>query len=335
MEDKNFVKSLNSLNFQINYWFEIITSPIGVCLNLISMYIFSRPNLNKTNMGFFYINITFWNIVVLLFSFFLINSKITLGYELSITSDAACASIWFIRRVSRLFPPWIEVLVTIDRYLFICYSNRFKFIRSKQNLVLIIMGIFVFLILQSIPNLLFTTSLSIINNTNQTNSTIIDIKCSGTRDLGIISDTINLFIKTIIPTIIMLILSILLIRKIRRQRSKLSNAKVRDFNILRETHFTISILGMNMMFLVLNLPLSLMNPLKSIYNYINYQDNTFTVMSALVNLVYTITFQISNLYYTTMFFSFLVFNKVYLSEILYLTGITKKSTIGTSAISFT
>ena len=309
MEDGSYITSLNLINNQINYWFEMITSPIGVCLNLISMYIFSRPSLNKTNMGFFYLNITFWNVIVLLFSFFLINSKITLGYDLSITSDTACALVWFIRRVTRLFPPWIEVLVTFDRYLFIFYTNRFNFIRVKRNISYIIIGIFVLLLFQSIPNLFFRTSESK-DIENQSNGSYIVIKCSGSKNLSIVSDTISLFIKTIIPSLIMLILSLIIIKKIKNQKKKLKYKSNRDTRTFKEIQFTISIIGMNMVFLVLNLPLSIMNPVKSLYNYLNEQNEKDSLASS-INLIYTITFQISNLYYSTMFFSFLIFNKIF------------------------
>ena len=41
---------INNFDKKLDFWFLVITIPLGILLNMISIYIYSRPNLNKTNL---------------------------------------------------------------------------------------------------------------------------------------------------------------------------------------------------------------------------------------------------------------------------------------------
>ena len=100
-----------SIQVKIHYWIVVIIIPIGIFLNLISIYIFSKPNLNKTKMGFFYNMLCISNIIVLLYYLFFMDTKITMGYELTLMSDLGCKLITFVRRFLREVPTWIEAFI--------------------------------------------------------------------------------------------------------------------------------------------------------------------------------------------------------------------------------
>lgn len=50
--DSAYIASLNALSTTISNNCLIVISAVGIPLNLVSLFIFSRPRLNKTNMGF-------------------------------------------------------------------------------------------------------------------------------------------------------------------------------------------------------------------------------------------------------------------------------------------
>ncbi len=134
----------------------------------------------------------------------------------------------------------------------------------------------------------------------------------------------------------MISLSTLLIRKVREKqknakhflgpnRKSLSNGATNKKMVIRskETSFTLCIVSMNTLFFILNTPFSIMSIYRTIYvNYIVDQD---PLQLSIVKNVYTLTFDLSNLYYSLMFFSYLFFNKLFLKETLLLFGRIKVS----------
>jgi hypothetical protein len=323
-QEQVYVNYLNWLSNQMNFWLQLITVPLGIFFNLTSLYIFSRPRLNRTNMGFFYLNITTWNTIALLFSFFLIDSKVVFGYDLSIINDISCASVWFLRRFVRFVSPWLEVLVTVDRYIFICHTNKFRFLKSKFYLSIIIAIICICLLLQSVPNLYYKIYISNeVKNISNQSILIITKECKTTKEIALIGDLLPLFIKVLIPMVIMIILSVLLMRKVKEKKIKKKNIKNSNSISSKEMQFAITIIGMNATFIAINLPLSFMNSFRSIYNNLLAKQINSTLATTIINFLYSLSFQIANFYYSFMIFSYLIFNKLYMNEILDLFRMSK------------
>ena len=103
----------------------ILTVPFGIILNLLAIFIFSHPNLNKTTMGFFYMNLTGWTLIKFTFFFFVQNSSQIFNLDLTLLSNAGCAIYMLIRRVTRQIPTWIEAFITFDRYIAKKYDEFF------------------------------------------------------------------------------------------------------------------------------------------------------------------------------------------------------------------
>ena len=101
----------------------------------------------------------------------------------------------------------------------------------------------------------------------------------------------------------------------------------------KEKELESSILWMNLIFLILNVPVAVMYTVKSIYdNAFNNQD---LLVSTIINNVYSFTTDIANLYYSLMFFTFLFFNKLFFKEtliILHLSKYLTKKNNGNSSV---
>ena len=88
---------LNNLTSSIDHWCVILTVPLGIFLNIVSIGIYARLDMPKSNMSFLYINLSIWNALVLIYYFFVMDSKSLLGYDLIKISEIGCKMIVFIR----------------------------------------------------------------------------------------------------------------------------------------------------------------------------------------------------------------------------------------------
>jgi hypothetical protein len=301
---------------RLEFWFLYLTIPLGILLNMFSIYIFSRPNLNKNaNMGFFYLNLSIYNTLVLIYYFFIMDSKLVFGVNLTTKSNVSCKIITFIRRCIREIPTWIEALITFDRYLAICHSNKYKFMKSKKNIFIIITIIILSLGLISVSNFYYF----ILIDSNNINGTMITNEkqqqvCQSTKFNQFFSDIISVLFRTFIPGILMSIFSLKLINKVKQVKLKSNsyNEKDRTFNN--------TILFMNLIFFILNLPVSIMYIIKNVYdnNLSNQQSSSSSSSSieirAYISIFYLFSYHIANLHYSTMFFQFLLFNKLFKIE---------------------
>lgn len=121
----SYAASLSSLSTQISNNFVIVSSAIGIPLNLLSIFIYLRPNLNKTNMGFLYACQAFVDMTLLLVTLFLIRgSSFIFGTTVSNASDFVCKLLTFVRRFTLHISSWMCVVITADRFVFVIYKNR-------------------------------------------------------------------------------------------------------------------------------------------------------------------------------------------------------------------
>jgi hypothetical protein len=88
----------------------------------------------------------------------------------------------------------------------------------------------------------------------------------------------------------------------------------------RESSFTNTVIYMNIIFIILNTPVTLMLFVIHIYH------NDYDILTdSIVGNLYLITFDISNLYYGLRFVFNLIFNKVFQDEFFLMLHVIKKS----------
>jgi ABC-type xylose transport system permease subunit len=128
---------------------------MGVALNLFSLYIFTRASLNKTNMGFLYLYQTVADLIVLLANIFIFRSSILFGFSLTNQSDIICKLMTLFRRFILHASSWMCVLITFDRFIYVYYPNRFKILKSKLSISILIFIMLFLLTIINTPNFLF------------------------------------------------------------------------------------------------------------------------------------------------------------------------------------
>jgi hypothetical protein len=296
---------INNVTNDMNKYFVLVSSTIGIPCNLISIFIFARLTRNKTNMGFLYVCQCIVDLFLLLVMLLVVRSWPTIFYyNFMNMSDALCKLLTYMKRFTVHISSWMTVLITFDRLIFVLHgqNQKFRFMKRKRYLSFIILVMFICLGIADIPNLFFQlTAGTKIGNSN----------CSGSFGIVFSSDMISTFLRTYIPLFLMLCCNIIMKRKVFDNKLK----AVRQHTSLnkKENQFTFAVMAYDVYFFEVNSPLAIF--------YIFYDVNLYTDAltgdyGAMYNLLYFIFANLSFLQQTLSFFMNFAFNKHFRSEIL-------------------
>nr|QVK45697.1 G protein-coupled receptor [Proales similis] len=243
-------RQLLKLSDSIYFYCSIVGFPLGILLNLISFYAFSRRNLNRTNMGILYMWQTAVDTFLLFISALFIGLSFGLGIRLETTSDLWCRLLSLLRRFAVHASSWMSIFITFDRFLFINFPLGLSQPRQnrKRRLSALITIMFACIILINSANLLFSLEEIEIR---QNNLTIVQRRCMPTPLVAVVSDTISILMRTYIPFGVMLALDILILLRLRVLKRGVGAITQREIS------FTFTVLASDCIFLLFNLPLSI------------------------------------------------------------------------------
>jgi hypothetical protein len=336
----NFIKILCEDFKEIDEFLMYTTVAFGVLTNILCIIVFARPNFKKTNMGVFYINISAWNIIFLLFYMLVIDSHNTFNYNVALFSDTVCKLSIFFKRVIREMPPWIEAYLTVDRYLAVCHPHKFKKFRDRKYITPICFGLFAFLCVISIENLWYhvkhhikpshegisTAQLGFEPYINVSEHLFLS-KCTTNEALALTSDLISILLRVILPGFLMCIFSYLIVSAVLKSKKKLASRKQstvseskKNVKKSRESTFTNTVVYMNIIFLILNTPVTIMMIVINFY-YMDYD----ILDDAIIGNVYLVTYDLSNFYYSLRFVFNLIFNRLFQDEFFLMFNLKKSS----------
>ena len=298
---------INTVNNQLVYYFVIVSSAIGIPGNLISMVVFIRLAIRnpKINMGLLYVCQTAIDLNALIFSLLVFRGSIYLyGYLALNINDSYCRAFAFLRRFTLHASSWMSVLIIFDRFTFVLYENRFKFMKNKLILSAIIFGVMFLIAIADIENLFYYIDSSSKNPS---------FTCTGSNPVTVASDIISICLRTYIPLILMIVFNLLLINRIFAKKRRASKVVHNSTIKRKEHHFTIAVMSCNVLFFLSKFPLSVF--------YVFYDLNLYTgnfkkdqTLSDVFNFYMNIFVSISFLDLTLSFFMYLAFNKLFLKE---------------------
>ena len=303
MANISLAENINKIADGVTYYSFLINLSVGVPLNLVNVIVFTRIMLNKTNktnMGFFGLCQSAIDLVQLFFFSISIMFKSTPFFHVNIIRiDFLCKLISFLRRIASCSSSWMGVFTTFDRFIFVIFGHtgRFKFMKQKRYLALIILGILIVLALVNIINLFFYISKG---------------NCTADHLILMASDSILISTRLYIPIFLMSACNIYMIKiVIEKSRTVLTQTS----NARKEYLFTISVIANDAFFLLFHLP----NSIYFILNDINLYSGAFNgdkLLAANYNLFGSVVKQSSLNIQTFSFFIYLAFNKVFRKEIL-------------------
>ena len=124
----DYVVYLNSISTQITYYGLWIIFPTCIVGNLVSLFIYTRPNLNKkTNTGFLYSTLCTLNLVSVIYYSLVYRSSVLFKYTVS----WPCGVDGYVRRTALNSITWIQVVICLDRFIAVVFPRKRNLMRKK------------------------------------------------------------------------------------------------------------------------------------------------------------------------------------------------------------
>jgi hypothetical protein len=130
---KEYIDYLKYMTNAVVYYPTLLIISVGILGNLFSIYIYSRPNLNKrTNTGVLYACFCFLNIVLILYFSFLFRPQYIFNYK--IAEKIPCGMPNYFLRVIWSSITWMLVFISFDRFIAVVFPLHKHIMRKKVQL---------------------------------------------------------------------------------------------------------------------------------------------------------------------------------------------------------
>lgn len=358
--DKEFYKSLEKLDQQLNVIYPLVLIAFGTCGNLITFYVYTRKYFKNTSFGFYYsclgkkqkiLNLMrFWDFIILfvikdIFCKHFIALVDTLALcigslkfylnaidYINLTTYSTLTCKFFTSSIYILaqFSAWIIVLTNVDRLISVISPHvpvMTGYSRSRKFQYISVAFVGLVILALNIPNIIYLhISKEYLLDVN--NSFELVLTCElGNRTYynNNIADIMDLFIFSLIPFLIMIVSSLIISVTVFRSRLKLKkkyrNISGSNLSCLTDAdskrkkkknlQFSFTILGTNLLFLILNLPICLILLIRNFKR----QDDYFYESRVKLDLAFTVAnilayFNFSNSIIIHFFFNRLFRNRL-------------------------
>ena len=210
---------INIILYRINFYSMVILIPIGIVGNIVSIFIFTRPCFNqKTNTGRFYSLLCVVNLITIVFVTAFKNENDFTKYSIPLPLSTEK----FIENIMYQSLSWIQVIISVDRFIFVLYPVKgVRFMSKKWVLYSIILGLFIFILGVNSP-FYIRNSHTYTNYLNQT----ITIFGYMSPEISILSFNIQVLMRFFIPYFIMLIVDAFVIIRLKRSKIEIRKRQV-------------------------------------------------------------------------------------------------------------
>lgn len=283
---------------------------IGLVGNFFVAMVYSSQSLRKFSMSTYFLFISFFDTLPLV-DYFLIYLRDERNVDIAITSNFWCKLKSYTTFTIGAISPWLMVLVSLDRFFSIYFIRMFpifdklKFQLSLIAAIVMFNGIFYLQWMWS-SHLVVV----VITATNTTTSSIV--VCDIT---GAVSFWMDLFNSSIVPFLLMIVLSLAIIGRVRQSRKRSMASNLRKIS-RRDRKFAITSITLNLVFLGLSLP-------SVTYNLITYYlrvESTLNITIAnFINMLYYV-------YYASGFYVQIVVNSVFRDAFLSMLNLKEDAT---------
>ena len=303
--------------------------PITVILNLIAIYVLSRPAIKRTtNMSFLYRWSISINTSIVLAYIFIFNAPVLFNVDFYTSSNFSCKVIEFLRCFMLMVSLWFIVLISFDRFRLIHCPNKMTFMRSKQSLFSMIKTMLIGLAFVASPSLLFfveesyqgkvfynrTSSLSNLTETISINK--YSRICTSTKMINLVCETITMVMKVYTPISLIFILNLVTAIDIYKSKNR-----VRSMLQHKEIQFTIAVINSNFTYLIVSMPLTVAVILKRV---LAYSFSSFDYSKEWLEFFFKLSIHISCLYLIFEFFNLLIVNHAFRNELISVLKLTFK-----------
>jgi hypothetical protein len=196
------------------------------------------------------------------------------NYDLTIESVLVCKFYQFCNFALDALGAWCLVYISVEKFVNIAFhSKRFIFKRTKNQIIFLIL-LCLCTIIYNI-NVLFSVDILVFSdddNNNNSSSSSSSFCFTIDNEQALILVYMDLVKLIILPFSLMIIFSILLIISIFKSRSRVNiNDSIRERKrLFKDIKFSISLISMNLLFILLNLPIEILSFLAKDYLTFGY-----------------------------------------------------------------
>jgi hypothetical protein len=266
------------LDLRYNFYYSVVILPIAILLNTIGFLIFINKRMNHRHLFTGYINaflcilnnmaLTFY-IATNIFAYSIYTKQpfmpITSSHS-PVYSDLTCKLFGFIKRYLFHLPAVYQSFISFHCYTLIKYPSGL--IKKKYIYLLIVIVIALLIAIINLPFAFYHYSKEIVIFKEVLNNSTIEYNqtfCTIQEDVDYIMDIQDVFIRGILPMILMLIFTVKSIRELN-ESSVRSNST--NNTILSKKKFIKSMISMNILFIILYLPWSIILVYFHTYSYV-------------------------------------------------------------------
>ena len=310
----SYASLINSIDTGISFYFLAILTPVGVICNTLSTVVLMRPNMNKTNMGFLFSILATLDTITLLY-YTLVGKATLFGFTANFDP---CGMSGYIRRTLFNLCSWLQVTISLERFINVFYANRYKFFHSKKFYTLVMLG-FTVLILVTNVTLLISSQVTRTTFNNATNKTVTTTSCFSTPDMSLASSFISILMRIYIPLVIMVVLNVLIIRKMFMSRNKVQTSKTVKSNS-KEYRFTIMTCLLDIIFWIFYAPVSVWLTASIVNNFYPFINSSNSVS---IGLFTSLSQTFAAGYHGIFFFTNIGLNKLFRKELFIMLRLKK------------
>lgn len=278
----------------------ILIVVVGVPGNILMFIVFSRNALSKLSVSLYF------RVMALANLFININwikkfAQYQYGFVLIDQSGFLCKTIMFSIYTVSAMAAWFMVAASVDRFLVIAFPTRFMFLQKARFPLYVVIAISGYNIIFNFHILIDTDLVSMTTNSSGYNLTTNECDWPYKSAFYLLILTHS----TLVPFLIMIASTIGMTLAVHSSRNRVSSAysnSSESFRLkrMRDLKFSITMIFINIVFLILNAP----NPLFNAMQLLNFGSSSIALMdyinSALFYTFYSIVF------YLQVFFNSLV-----------------------------
>ena len=300
-QDLAFADSMSQFTMQLTFWYTLIFCSLGIVLNTIGLVVFTRKTFWDMSMGFYNCVLACVNNLTLVS---MLVYFIPLSYNINrLTSSLTeCILIILCHRVFTRMSSWLDVIITVDRMVYISYPRQFQFMNKKKFLCLVVGGLFVLVLVANAQTFSYTLETTLTNNNTKT------VKCT-VNNATLLSITITtITMLVVLPFALMVVTNVFLIHKLKRVK--------RERYMRREEIFARSVVALNVLFCLTHLPNLVLLFWQFVLTYTG--EDPLSRTSTLVKFAYTLSLILSSYNYIFPTLVNLAFNKLFRDELCFL-----------------
>ncbi|RNA08025.1 FMRFamide receptor-like [Brachionus plicatilis] len=297
-------EQLENFDRILNLVFPLVLIPFGSISNIITVFIYQQKPFKNTSIRFYYSILAITDTLALVIGsvkFFLMATNL-----IGILTFSSLGCKFFITSVYILseYSAWVLVITSIDRLISILNYPSFIFLKTKKFRYSSSLILFFVIFLFNYPSFIYLQiTIEQVNINNRTKEIYytceLDSESYYTNELR---DFIDLLMFALLPFLFMIIANGLISYKIIKSKNKfrrkasLAQPKKRK----KEYQLAITIIGMNFLFLILNLPICVIQIMRNLGETDYSLDVNYNIAYTIANILTYINFS-SSLYINLLF----------------------------------